>query len=152
MNSLRFIFLAAAMSASVAQAAPKTSIYGYVEGYYEKVDDTPSVNTTTPSENPGEFQVPNLNVMIQSVGDGTKAYINLSGADAGTVNVNNAWAEMDLHGEMVRFRIGKLYRPFGLYNEMLDAVPTYIGIESPELYDSDHLMLSRETKSHCLND
>jgi len=32
-----------------------------------------------------------------------------------------------------------------LYNEILDAVPTYIGIEPPELFDKDHLILSRET-------
>ena len=42
-------------------------------------------------------------------------------------------------------RVGKIYRKFGLYNEILDAVPTYIGIEPPELFDSDHLLISRTT-------
>jgi hypothetical protein len=42
-------------------------------------------------------------------------------------------------------RAGKTYRRFGLYNEILDAVPTFIGIESPELFDKDHLMLTRTT-------
>jgi hypothetical protein len=45
----------------------------------------------------------------------------------------------------VNLRLGKIYRKFGLYNEVLDAVPTYYGIEPPELFDFDHLVLTRTT-------
>ncbi len=48
-------------------------------------------------------------------------------------------------GNYLNIRWGKTYRPFGLYNEILDAVPTYIGIEPPEIFDKDHLMLTRTT-------
>ena len=34
---------------------------------------------------------------------------------------------------------------FGLYNERLDATPTFIGIEAPEMFDFDHLLLTRTT-------
>jgi hypothetical protein len=38
-----------------------------------------------------------------------------------------------------------MYRKFGLYNERLDQIPTFIGIEAPEMLDSDHLFLTRTT-------
>ena len=36
-----------------------------------------------------------------------------------------------------KLRTGKIYRPFGQFNELLDAVPTYLGMEPPELFDKD---------------
>ncbi len=77
-------------------------------------------------------------------GDKYSSYLNLN-ASGETVQTRNAWVEMKLKQDLLKFRIGKLYRPFGLYNERLDAVPTYIGIEPPELFDGDHLLLTRTT-------
>lgn len=46
---------------------------------------------------------------------------------------------------MFQVRTGRMYRRFGLYNERLDQIPTFMGIEPPELFDTDHLFLSRTT-------
>ena len=45
----------------------------------------------------------------------------------------------------VEVKLGRIYRVFGLYNEKLDQIPTFIGIEPPELFDQDHLFLPRTT-------
>ena len=83
--------------------------------------------------------------MIKS-NKGTKysSFLNLD-ASGDSVETKNAWVDMSLKEQLLKFRIGKLYRPFGLYNERLDAVPTYMGIEPPELFDGDHLLLTRTT-------
>ncbi len=38
-----------------------------------------------------------------------------------------------------------MYRRFGLFNEKLDQFPTFLGIEPPDLFDKDHLLLTRTT-------
>lgn len=131
-----------AVSAQAGQM--KTSFYGYIDAYYENVDDSPSPNSSTKTENAGEFDVPNINVIVQSTKDNTKAFLNVSGGGGGNTSVNNAWIDYS-KSDALAVRFGKMYRPFGLYNEILDAVPTYIGIEPPELFDSDHQLLTRET-------
>lgn len=73
-----------------------------------------------------------------------KAFVNLNGAGAGTIDVRNLWGEW-APSNAFNVRIGKVYRKFGLYNEVLDAVPTYYGIEPPEAFDGDHLLISRTT-------
>ena len=61
------------------------------------------------------------------------------------LSVRNAWVEVPIYRDRVLLRVGKTYRRFGLYNEILDAVPTFIGIEPPELFDKDHLIVTRTT-------
>lgn len=138
--------VATTLNGGVAVAEQSTRVYGYLNGYVEKVEDSPDLSGEK-TENPHEFDVPNLNVIIQSTQDSYKSYVNLSGGGAGGVEVANAWVEAGLFGEYLSFRIGKMYRPFGLYNEILDATPTYIGIEPPELFDGDHLLLTRTTNA-----
>ncbi|MCH2533899.1 MAG: hypothetical protein MK008_05610 [Bdellovibrionales bacterium] len=122
-----------------------TRFYGYLDGYFESVEDQTSANGAV-DENSSEFNVPNLSLVINSnINNDYRAYMNLTGQGAGNISVRNAWVEKSLAGDYLKFRIGKLYRPFGIYNEILDAVPTYIGIEAPELFDTDHLMLTRTT-------
>lgn len=130
-----------------AMAQMNTQVYGYIDGYVEKVDSTPQIGTTDRSPNPSEFDVPNVHMIVMSSKDSYKSFFNISGAGAGTLNVRNAWVEKELAGEKLAFRMGKLYRRFGLYNEILDAVPTYIGIEPPEMFDADHLFLTRTTNA-----
>ncbi len=141
------------ISASVFTAR----LYGYIDGHYEKSAKTPaSVSPSGQTEyanNPGEWDLTNFHIMVQGNVFGTYRYfLNLraSGADAGDdagLGVRNAWIEFPMYRDLFNFRIGKIYRRFGLYNEVLDAVPTFIGIEPPEMFDGDHLMLTRTTNA-----
>lgn len=122
-----------------------TSFYGYLDGYFESSEDQTSADGVV-DENSFDFRVPNLSLVINSnINNDFRAFVNLTGQGAETVSVRNAWVEKTFAGDIIKIRLGKLYRPFGLYNEILDAVPTYIGIEPPELFDKDHLMLTRTT-------
>lgn len=131
-------------------------LYGFVDGYVEKVANTPvrlDDGTTGSEANPHEFDVLNLHIMSQGVVFGKyRFFVNLAAPGSGgvadePVSLRNAWVEAPLSGELAMFRIGKTYRRFGLYNEQLDAVPTFIGIEPPELFDKDHLMVTRTTNA-----
>lgn len=140
-------------------AAPKVHearLYGFIDSYWEMVAPEPdgidASGNTLRSDISREFDLPNVNVMLQGSLHGKYRYfLNLAAPGAGSatddepVQVRNAWVEAPLHGELLAVRAGKLYRRFGLYNEILDAVPTFIGIEPPELFDKDHLMLTRTT-------
>ena len=127
-----------------------TRVYGYIEAYWEKVADTPdsvdAAGNTVNVNNKHEFDVRNINVMMQTrLLERFRAFLNLAAPGASSISVRNAWVEVALLGDFLALRFGKLYRPFGLYNEILDATPTYLGIEPPELFDDDHLMLTRTT-------
>jgi hypothetical protein len=138
----------------------ETRIYGFISAYWEKEADQPDgidpvTGETLLAESPHEFDVLNAHLIV----DGTfleryKYHLNLASAGAGSVvsdepvAIRNAWVDLPIAEDYLRIRAGKLYRPFGLYNELLDAVPTYfafIGIEPPEIFDDDHLMLTRAT-------
>ncbi len=129
-------------------ANEKVDIYGYFAWRTEKVWDELSIDqngNTVTSNAPREISIPSFNIMLQSqIADKAKVFVNLNGADGEEVSVRNIWGEYKF-SDLVNIRVGKTYRKFGLYNEILDAVPTYIGIEPPELFDQDHLILSRET-------
>lgn len=133
----------------------QSRLYGFINAYVEKVGKTPArdANGDTIFEtNPYEWDVLNFNVMLQGAIAGRyKYFFNLASDGAGsnvddaTVDLRNAWVEVPLIPQYLNIRAGKTYRRFGLYNEILDAVPTFIGIEPPELFDKDHLMLTRTT-------
>lgn len=135
---------------SFQTTADDTKIYGYLAWRMEKVWDEPSRDgsgNTTFEDAPRESDLTSFNIMMQSkVDDKVKFFANLNGGGGEEVSVRNAWGEYTVN-RYVNIRLGKMYRRFGLYNEYLDAVPTYIGIEAPELFDNDHLILSRETSA-----
>jgi hypothetical protein len=129
-------------------AQVETDVYGYFAFRYENVWNEPALDSggnTYDQSAPGETDIPFVNIMMQSqLDEQFKAFVNLNGGGADTIDVRNVWGEYS-GSEQCNIRIGKMYRKFGLYNEILDAVPTYIGIEPPELFDSDHLIVSRTT-------
>ena len=133
-------------------ANANTSIYGFIEGYVEKVESSPGISggtdttggTFTRNENAHEFQTPNVRLMVKNSKKNYSSFLNLN-ASSGNVETTNAWFEGKVASNLFKIRIGKMYRKFGLYNERLDAVPTYIGIEAPELFDTDHLLVTRTT-------
>lgn len=123
------------------------NIYGYFSVRFEKSYSVPDVvdGSIVRGNEPGEWSQPFFHIMMQNeLGDDFKIFINLNGDGAGNIDVRNLWGEYG-PTDYLHLRAGKIYRKFGLYNEILDAVPTYIGIEPPELFDQDHLILSRTT-------
>lgn len=130
----------------------KTTMYGYINSYSEKSENQAMLKGAGTSTTRGQaqnnvaYEVRDIHFVMQStLGDRFKSFLNLRAPGANGVEVSNAWVEAKLAGDYLSFRLGKMYRPFEIYNEILDAVPTYIGIEPPELFDTDHLMVTRTT-------
>ncbi|NBP69994.1 MAG: hypothetical protein EBU52_14750 [Cytophagia bacterium] len=122
-------------------------LYGYINSNLQKTFSYPSLNgaETIQRNDPTEW-TPVRNFHIYGQGNLSKniAFLfNLAHND-GLVEVRNAWGNF-LVKDAFQIRIGKMYRKFGLYNERLDQVPTFIGIEPPEMLDTDHLFLERTT-------
>ena len=121
------------------------NITGYFSTRYEKQFETKSSSKVVEAASPAEWTSPYFNMMFQHhLTEYFRAFINLNGSGAGNIDIRNYWAEYSFNNYL-QVRLGKIYRKFGLYNEILDAVPTYYGIEAPELFDADHLMISRTT-------
>ena len=121
-------------------------IYGYFSSRFEKTYNEPSLNNGSITEEsaPAEIGLEGFNLMMQqSLNKKFRMYLNFNGADD-VLELVNYFGEYS-HSQLINIRVGKIYRRFGLYNEMLDAVPTYFGIEPPEIFDGDHLMISRTT-------
>lgn len=126
-------------------AQNKLNIYGYFSTRLEKQFETKSSSGVVSDATPAEWTYPFFNLMTQySINSNAKAFVNLNGSGAGTLDIRNFWGEYYFN-DYLTIRLGKIYRRFGLYNEILDAVPTYYGIEPPELFDTDHLLISRTT-------
>ncbi len=139
--------LAIAVFIGAASAQSDLNIYGYFSTRFEKTFSEPGLENgrIVKEDAPAEFGYPFFNLMAQhQMGDRFKVFVNLNGAGGGTIDLRNFWGEYSAN-RYLNLRLGKIYRKFGLYNEILDAVPTYYGIEPPELFDFDHLILTRTT-------
>ena len=142
-----FAIFSIAVLSSITPAQSSISIYGYFSTRLEKSFAVPSISAGSIIKEDGlaEWSTPYFNVMMShQIDDNAKVFVNLNGAKASTIDVKNYWGEYTFN-QFATVRLGKIYRKFGLYNEILDAVPTYFGIEPPELFDADHLILSRTT-------
>lgn len=124
-------------------------LYGFINSNVEKVMNVPARDTegnTITASDPVSWS-PVQNFHIYGSGNITKnimVFFNLARTDRDGLEVRNAYGNFRLT-ELFQIRAGKMYRRFGLYNEKLDQIPTFIGIESPELFDNDHLFLERTT-------
>lgn len=123
-------------------------LYGYINSNFQKTFAYPSVapdGTTERSDDPYEWD-PVRNFHIYGKGNLTSkiGYLfNIAGSDD-AIEIRNAWGNFAIR-DAFQIRVGKMYRKFGLYNERLDQIPTFIGIEAPEMLDTDHLFLTRTT-------
>lgn len=141
--SILMAMVLVSFATSTVSAQENLTIYGYLSLYFENVGPL-SNDPSDEKGDPGEFDYANLNVMLQSnVSDNVRAFVNLAGTSG--LEVKNYWGEYVV-SDKIKIRAGKIYRPFGQFNELLDAVPTYLGMEPPELFDKDHLMLPRVGK------
>jgi hypothetical protein len=123
-------------------------LYGYINSNLQKTWNYPGRNddgTLSRVSDPLEW-TPIRNFHIYGKGNLSQkiSYLfNLAGSQ-NMLEIRNAWGNFAIK-EAFQVRVGKMYRKFGLYNERLDQIPTFIGIEPPEMLDSDHLFLMRTT-------
>jgi hypothetical protein len=123
-------------------------LYGYINANLQKTFDYPSLDEngkTVKKSDPTEW-TPVKNFHIYGQGNLTSkiSYLFNLAYNDDVIEVRNAYGNFAVN-EKLQFRVGKMYRKFGLYNEKLDQIPTFIGIEAPEMLDSDHLFLMRTT-------
>ncbi len=150
MKNFGYLMIGACLLANstICFASDDMSIYGYFATRLEKVFSEPSIapdGTTETADAPAEWAIPYVNIMMQyQINDDFRTYVNITGEDASILSIQNIYGEYRA-SDAFMIRAGKIYRKFGLYNEILDAVPTYYGIEPPELFDGDHLLVSRTT-------
>ncbi|PIQ27919.1 hypothetical protein COW36_08890 [bacterium (Candidatus Blackallbacteria) CG17_big_fil_post_rev_8_21_14_2_50_48_46] len=136
------------LNIDVSKLDKKFVIYGYVNANLEEVFNIPRIgaNGQTESESdPYEFSIPNFHIYGKAnLFDNIDILINLAKSGNG-LEIRNAWGNFKLYQDLFQVRFGKMYQKFGLYNEKLDQIPVILGIEPPELFDQDHLLLPRTT-------
>jgi hypothetical protein len=123
-------------------------LYGYINSNVQKTFNYPSLagdGSTQTSSDPVEWS-PIRNFHIYGKGNfSTKiSYLFNLARNNDFLEIRNAWGNFAFKDQF-QIRVGKMYRKFGLYNERLDQIPTFIGIEPPEMLDTDHLFLTRTT-------
>lgn len=126
----------------------KFYLYGYINANLQKTFDYPTRATDGSTEkvtDPAEWTpVKNFHIYGRGNFNNRISYLfNLAYADD-VIEVRNAWGNFAFN-DAFQVRVGKMYRKFGLYNERLDQIPTFIGIEPPEMLDTDHLFITRTT-------
>ncbi|MFH1314739.1 MAG: hypothetical protein ABIJ00_16160, partial [Candidatus Eisenbacteria bacterium] len=123
------------------------TIYGYLRANVEQVFAIPSVGSsgeTQKNSDPMEWADPAVHLYGKSrLTDNIDILFILHGNGEG-IRVGSAWGNLRVADEL-QFKVGTQYRRFGLFNEKLDELPAFVGIEPPELFDNDHLMLPRLT-------
>ena len=125
-------------------------VYGVIETNLQKSSDYPEgineAGSTTYESDAHQYSIPHAHLMLQSMkGNLFNGFLNLNINGEDGIDVNNAWMEIGLNGEMLKLRLGKLYRPFGLYNEVRDSVTTRLSTELPEYLGENHAMISPTT-------
>jgi hypothetical protein len=145
---------------SAPQKLYETRIYGFINAIanqiapfsreYDYSYDRSTGEVSKELEGTG-FNV-NAFVMLQgTIANRYRYYLNIAALGAGdpterpALELRNAWVEASIYGQVLAVRAGRLYRRFGLYNEITDATPTFVGIEEPEIFDDDHPMITRTT-------
>jgi hypothetical protein len=123
-------------------------LYGYINSNLQKTFDYPVRNedgSMSRVSDPLEF-TPIRNFHVYGKGNLSRrvSYLFNLAANDELLEIRNAWGNFAIR-EALQVRVGKMYRKFGLYNERLDQIPTFIGIEAPEMLDADHLFLQRTT-------
>lgn len=123
-------------------------LYGYINSNLQKTFSVPTIDengNTVKTNDPGEWAgIKNFHIYGSGNLSAKISYLfNLAYADE-LLEIRNAWGNFKLN-DGFQIRVGKMYRKFGLYNERLDQIPTFIGIEPPEMLDRDHLFLPRTT-------
>lgn len=126
-------------------------LYGYINSNVEKVNGFPmrdSLGVMHQESVPLTWSpVKNFHIYgSQQLSPKIRVFFNLAynGDEDESIEIRNAYGDFKLN-KLFQIRVGKIYRRFCLYNEKLDQIPTFIGIEPPEIFDRDHLFVTRTT-------
>ena len=132
---------------NITELDRKLNLYGYINTNAEQQFSFPSVvgGQTVRKNDPFEW-VPVKDFHLYGsayLSEKIDVLFNLAYSD-GLIEIRNAWGNFKINRSF-QIRVGKMYRRFGLYNEKLDQIPTFTGIEPPEIFDVDHLFITRTT-------
>jgi hypothetical protein len=145
---------------STAERLFDTRVYGYLNSFLEQIApftlERPLAYDRASDRlikklDPMGFNVDAFLMIQGTIGNRYRYFMNIATIGAGDpiegreLELRNGWVEASLYGQALAVRAGRMYRRFGLYNEILDATPTFIGIKEPEILDDDHLMITRTT-------
>jgi hypothetical protein len=123
-------------------------LYGYINSNLQKTFNYPSIGPsgeTQTASDPYEWDpVRNFHIYGKGNFTGKISYLFNLARNNDFLEIRNAYGNFGIT-DAFQIRVGKMYRKFGLYNERLDQIPTFIGIEAPEMLDADHLFLMRTT-------
>lgn len=123
-------------------------LYGYINSNLQQTFNYPFLNadgSTGTESDPYEWDpVKNFHIYGKGNFTGKIGYLFNLARNNDFLEIRNAWGNFAM-SDAFQVRVGKMYRKFGLYNERLDQIPTFIGIEAPEMLDADHLFLTRTT-------
>ncbi|MCC7429444.1 hypothetical protein IT568_01245 [bacterium] len=142
--------LTLSVSAETKNEPDKTNFYGYLSVNYQdlgsiKIPSQVDSISVIKQNSTSNWKNSNFHLLFQSpIGNNFKAFGHLSADNNEKVELRNYWGEFALN-EKFKFSAGKIYRPFGLFNETLDSSPTYIGISPPEELNENHLLVPRTT-------
>ena len=132
-------------------------LYGFIESQGSFTGNEPTGNTNadgTPTRAGKEVDlaIPSFHIMAQgTIASRFRYYFNLAAPDSDkptfdtALGIRNAWLEASIFGDYLNIRMGKMYRRFGQYNEILDTVPSFIGVETPVWLSGNRPMLTRTT-------
>ena len=123
-------------------------LYGYINSNLQKTFSYPyrAGDLVLQKDDPLEWTpVKNFHIYSQGNLSPRVSFLFNLARNGETLEIRNAWGNFVVIPEALQVRVGRMYRKFGLYNERLDQVPTFIGIEPPEMFDTDHLFLERTT-------
>lgn len=147
-NDLFDLSLEELLNIQITELDRKLHLYGYINTNAEKTFSFPYVagdGSTIKEDDPFEWTPVKAFHLYGSayLSEKIDVLFNIAYND-GVLEVRNAWGNFKVKNAL-QFRVGKMYRRFGLYNEKLDQIPTFIGIEPPEIFDTDHLFVTRTT-------
>jgi hypothetical protein len=149
--------LAAAPEAPIDVVPFSGRLYGFIEERFNATTSEPNGNVkangdVARAEPVLDLALPAFHIMAQgTLYSRFHFYFNLTAPDSDapghdvSLALRNAWLETSLFGDYLSLRAGKLYRRFGLYNEILDTSPSFIGVETPASITGNRPMLTRTT-------
>lgn len=124
--------------------AGELHLFGYTSFLHQKINNQPeldSLGKTINLNSHSDWDISKFNLILQQSFDKNFSfYLNLTN----NFEVNNVFGLYSLN-RYYNFKLGKIYRKFGHFNHIREASPFNYGIEIPESFQSNHLILDINT-------